>query len=119
MLASGHAASAPLRRRPSASGPGHVVMSGNGHIARLDAWRGRRRGRRQGRPRVRKLRLALILSGLSVLAVVSMLFGMMMAVASDLPKLENRKIFQLREKRNSTLVDVRGRPLGILTGNQN
>src|SRR3954452_7725983 len=94
-------------------------MSGNGHIARLDAWRGRRRERRQGRPRVRKLRLALILSGLSVLAVVSMLFGMMMAVASDLPKLENRKIFQLREKRNSTLVDVRGRPLGILTGNQN
>src|SRR4051794_9438141 len=94
-------------------------MSGNGHIARLDAWRGRRRERRQGRPRVRKLRLALILSGLSVLAIVSLFFGMMMAVASDLPKLENRKIFQLREKRNSPLVDAPGRPLGILTGNQN
>jgi penicillin-binding protein 1A len=119
MLASGHL------RRPSFAGASIVLqgtisrVSDSGHIARLDAWRGRRRERRQARPRVRKLRLALIVSGLAVLAAVSTLFGMMMAVASDLPKLENRRIFQLKQKRNSKLVDVRGRPLGILTSNQN
>ena len=43
-----------------------------------------------GRPRLKRLRLALILFGLSLLALVSTVFGMMMAVASDLPELENR-----------------------------
>ena len=43
-----------------------------------------------GRPRLKRLRMALILAGLSVLALVSTAFGMMMAVASDLPQLENR-----------------------------
>src|SRR6266545_780923 len=35
------------------------------------------------RPKLKKLRLALILLGLGALAVVSTIFGMMMAVASD------------------------------------
>ena len=39
------------------------------------------------RTRVKKLRLAFILFGLSCLAIVSTVFGMMMAVASDLPAL--------------------------------
>ncbi len=69
------------------------------------------------RPRVKKLRLGLILLGVSVLALVSTVFGMMMAVASDLPKLENRQEF--RAARNSVLLDVRGRELGVLTGPQN
>jgi penicillin-binding protein 1A len=90
-----------------------------GHIPRLDAWRAQRRYRRAGRPRVKKLRLTLILGGLGALALVSTVFGMMMAVASDLPKLENRKVFRLADKRNSILEDVRGRRLGILTTNQN
>ena len=39
---------------------------------------------------LKKLRLALVLLGLSVLALISTVFGMLMAVASDLPALENR-----------------------------
>jgi len=40
-----------------------------------------------------------------------------MALAADLPSLENRQEF--KEARNSELVDVRGRPLGILTSPDN
>ncbi|HWT94234.1 MAG TPA: transglycosylase domain-containing protein [Solirubrobacteraceae bacterium] len=69
------------------------------------------------RTRVKKLRLILVLAGLTLLAGVSTVFGMMMAVASDLPSLENRAEF--REARNSVLTDVRGRELGVLTSNEN
>src|SRR3954447_8072379 len=62
--------------------------------------------------RVRKLRVLAILLGLGVLAVVSTVFGMMMAVASDLPQLEDPPI------RNSVLVDRDGRRLGLLTGSE-
>ena len=60
---------------------------------------------------------------LGALAVVSTVFGMMMAVASDLPQLENRA--EYRRAENSTLL---GEPTGKgkkpedlakLTGNQN
>jgi penicillin-binding protein 1A len=44
----------------------------------------------RSKPKLKKLRLAFILLGLSLLAVVSTVFGMLMAVASDLPTLENR-----------------------------
>ena len=62
-----------------------------------------------GRPRLKRLRLAFILFGLSLLALVSTAFGMMMAVASDLPQLENTSAF--RSAQNSVLVDVRGQYL--------
>jgi penicillin-binding protein 1A len=65
-----------------------------------------------GRPRLKRLRLALILFGLSLIAFVSTAFGMMMAVASDLPQLENRREFQ--RSQNSLLVDVRGHYLATL-----
>jgi penicillin-binding protein 1A len=68
------------------------------------------------RPRVKKLRLLAILVPLALLAIVSTLFGMMMAVASDLPDLENRKEYQ--DARNSVLQDVNGKTLGVLTNNQ-
>ena len=52
-----------------------------------------------------------------LLAVVSTVFGMMMAVASDLPALENRKEYQ--DARNSVLYDYTGKQsLGVLTNNQ-
>jgi len=73
-------------------------------------WR-RDRGGRPARPRVRKLRLLSILVGLGALALVSTLFGMMMAVASDLPQLENRQ--QYKHEVNSYLYDDRWRPIGI------
>jgi penicillin-binding protein 1A len=70
----------------------------------------------RARPRVKKLRLLAILLPLGLLAIVSTLFGMMMAVASDLPDLENRKEYQ--DARNSVLEDANGRTLGVLTNNQ-
>ena len=54
------------------------------------------------RPKVKKLRLAFILFGLACLAVVSTVFGMLMAVASDLPSLENKAEF--RSAKNSELL---------------
>ncbi|HKE77800.1 MAG TPA: transglycosylase domain-containing protein [Solirubrobacteraceae bacterium] len=68
------------------------------------------------RPRVKKLRLLAIIVPLALLAIVSTLFGMMMAVASDLPDLENRKEYQ--DAKNSVLQDANGKPLGVLTNNQ-
>jgi penicillin-binding protein 1A len=68
------------------------------------------------RPRVKKRRLLAIFLPLGILAIVSTLFGMMMAVASDLPDLENRKEYQ--DARNSVLMDSQGQTLGVLTNNQ-
>jgi len=65
-----------------------------------------------GRPRLKRLRLALILAGLSLLALVSTAFGMMMAVAADLPELENQREFQRAQ--NSLLVDVHDNYLATL-----
>ncbi len=71
------------------------------------------------RPRVKKLRLALILVGLSGLALVSTLFGMLTAVASELPSLENEA--QFRKARNSVLLaDDKGETqVARLTGTKN
>jgi penicillin-binding protein 1A len=97
------------------------LTSSNGAAARASSLLSRLRGRRaadgRARPKVKKLRLALILAGLSTLAFISTMFGMMMAVAADLPKLEDRE--QFRSARNSQLLDVHGKPLGILTGSKN
>ncbi len=53
------------------------------------------------KPKLKKLRLALVISGLSVLALISTVFGMLMAVASDLPSLESRAQYDRAE--NSVL----------------
>jgi penicillin-binding protein 1A len=66
-------------------------------------------GRR--RVRIRKLRVFALLIGIGLLAAVSTVFGMMMAVASDLPELEEPA------HENSFLYDDKGRKLGVLTGN--
>jgi penicillin-binding protein 1A len=63
------------------------------------------------RPRLRKLRLLLVLSGLAVLAVVSTVFGMLTAVASDLPQLENTQQYAIGH--DSYLYDDHWRPIGI------
>jgi penicillin-binding protein 1A len=62
--------------------------------------------------RIRKLRVIALLFGLFVLAAVSTVFGMMMAVASDLPEMED----PLRG--NSVILDANGDEIGLLTGNQ-
>ena len=74
------------------------------------SWRRDRTGR-PAKPKVKKLRLLSILVGLGALAIVSTIFGMMMAVASDLPQIENRQQYQARG--NSYLYDDRWRPIGI------
>jgi penicillin-binding protein 1A len=70
-------------------------------------------------PRVKRLRLGLILTGLGGLALVSTVFGMMMAVASDLPALENEA--QFRAAKNSVLLAAGPGhpPIARLTGNRN
>jgi penicillin-binding protein 1A len=73
-----------------------------------------------GKPKVKKLRLLLILTGLGALALVSTVFGMMMAVASDLPQLEGKAEYDRAE--NSIVYSDRAAGhdrLATLTGNEN
>jgi len=109
---------APLPPEPSRGwngrrrGNGGRRGNGNGGrrgSSRVAFWR-RRRGPRT-KPRVRKLRLLLILIGLGALAVVSTVFGMMMAVASDLPQIENRQVYSTASA-NSYLYDDRWHLIG-------
>ena len=92
-------------------------MDGSGHPRRP-----------RHKPKLKKLRLLLVLVGLGVLAVISTVFGMLMAVASDLPSLENKA--EYRAAQNSLLYfDDPDDPackdfgtaceLASLTGNQN
>src|SRR5438552_67203 len=97
---------APHGRRGGNGGPG---WGGGGGRGRPGGGRGR--GKRAWWRRLRWLRLLTILAGMGVLALASALFGMMMAVASDLPQLENRQ--QYKHEANSFMYDYRGRPIGI------
>ena len=53
------------------------------------------------KPKLKKLRVALVALGLGILAVISTVFGMLMAVASDLPSLDSEA--QYRAAQNSVL----------------
>jgi len=75
-------------------------------------WRRSKDGRPR-KPRLRKLRLLLILTGLGFLAFVSTVFGMMMAVTSDLPQLENKREYGNQGEANSFMYDDHWRPIGI------
>src|SRR5215218_5930280 len=68
------------------------------------------------RPKLRKLRIALVFMGLAILAFVSWIFGIMMAVASDLPQLEDRAQFASAE--NSVVLDINGEKIATLTNNE-
>ena len=72
-------------------------------------------------PKLKKLRVAFVAIGLSFIAFISTVFGMMMAVASDIPDLENEVQFEKAE--NSELLwDTGDDPtskLATLTGNDN
>ncbi len=58
-----------------------------------------------------------MLLGLGVLAVVSMVFGMMAAVSQDLPAIYN--FAQYKASKNSVLVDANGEEIGTLSSDQN
>ena len=66
-----------------------------------------------GRTRLKKLRFLLILFAVLLLGLISFVFGMFMAIASDLPSLEDRA--EYNNARNSVLLDDLGRPLGVLS----
>jgi penicillin-binding protein 1A len=66
---------------------------------------------------LKKLRILFVLLGLGVLAVVSMVFGMMMAVSRDLPAIYD--FAQFKASKNSEVFDASGEPIGTLTSNQN
>src|SRR5206468_10015066 len=72
---------------------------------------------RASKPKLKKLRLTLILLGLGALAVISTIFGMMMAVAHELPSLEAHA--QLRAARPSVMFAAGGQQLGHITGEEN
>ena len=67
---------------------------------------------RPRKPRMRKLRLMLVLIGFGALAITSTVFGMMMAVASDIPQIENEQQYK-HDLANSYLYDDQGRPIGL------
>jgi penicillin-binding protein 1A len=69
------------------------------------------------KPRLKKLRILFVLLGLGVLALVSMVFGMMMAVSQDLPAIYD--FAQFKAAKNSEVFDATGEPIGTLTSNQN
>ncbi|MDX6582232.1 MAG: penicillin-binding protein [Solirubrobacterales bacterium] len=71
---------------------------------------------KRSRPRLRKLRFAFVVLGLIALAFVSWIFGIMMAVAQDLPSLESRE--QYKRAENSVVYDAYGNKLATLTNNQ-
>jgi penicillin-binding protein 1A len=72
--------------------------------------------KKRRRPKLRKLRIALVFFGLSILAFISWIFGIMMAVASDLPQLEDRA--QYANAQNSVVYDINGKKIATLTNNQ-
>src|SRR5215475_11187292 len=69
------------------------------------------------RPRLKKLRFLFVLLGLGILAIFSMIFGMMAAISQDLPSIYN--FAQYKASRNSVVVGANGEELGTLTSDQN
>ncbi len=83
----------PITHSPSARGPQFVRMQETPPPPPPP---------KRTKPKLKKLRLAFVLLGLTALALVSTLFGMLMAVARDLPSLENQAEFRAAE--NSILL---------------
>ena len=72
---------------------------------------------KRAKPRMKKLRFLFVLLGLSLLGLVSMVFGMMAAVSRDLPAIYS--FAQYKASKNSEVFDASGEPIGTLTSNQN
>ena len=109
------------RKRKRAERKAERAESGTGPRERLGSLRageGWRRGRpdAEPKPRLKKLRILLVFIGLGLLALVSWVFGVMMAVAQDLPDLEARA--QYDRAQNSVVYANDGSELTTLTGNE-
>jgi penicillin-binding protein 1A len=100
---------------PSTGEPNGAGNGGNVVALRPHAKRKQRKPKPPRRHvRIRKLRLFALLVGLGLLAAVSTVFGMMMAVASDVPKLMPDRV----TPRNSEIYDRYGKKIGVLNGNE-
>jgi penicillin-binding protein 1A len=66
-----------------------------------------------GRPRLKRLRFLLILFAVLLLGLISFVFGMFVAVASDLPSLT--RFSQLKDAQSSVLLDDLGHPIGVVS----
>ncbi len=65
------------------------------------------------KPRLKRLRFLLILFAVLLLGLVSFVFGMFVAVASDLPSLT--KFSQFKDEQSSILLDDLGHPIGVVS----
>ena len=65
------------------------------------------------KPRLKRLRFLAILLAVLVLGLISFVFGMFVAVASDLPSLT--KFSQIENAKSSMLLDDLGHPLGVVS----
>jgi penicillin-binding protein 1A len=63
--------------------------------------------------RLKRLRFVAILFAVLLLGLVSFVFGMFVAVASDLPSLT--RFSQFKDEQSSTLLDDLGHPIGVLS----
>src|SRR3954447_22749538 len=108
----GTRAAQPGRRRPPPRHASHETCRGAAAMSDLTAEPIPFETPR-GRPRIKKLRVLLVAVPLGLLALISTVFGMMMAVAADVNGLDTTQVF--REAHSSRITDVRGRPLGILS----
>lgn len=97
--------------------------SGNGRRngLRLPSLPPLRRGGSDGpdgprKPRLKKLRAAFVVLVLVLIALAAWVWGVMMAVAGDLPSLETRE--QYLQSENSVVLDRNGNELATLTGNE-
>jgi penicillin-binding protein 1A len=74
---------------------------------------GRGRDGRPAKPKIKKLRVLSVVLGLGTIAIASLVFGMMMAVASNLPQLENKR--QYGPEANSYMYDDHGHLIGLFS----
>lgn len=93
----------PIPFRPPAARAG--TASGNAR----DPW--------AAKAKLKKMRVLLVVLGLGALALISTAFGMMMAVADELPSLEAKA--QFRTAVNSRLYGSDGSQIALLTDNRN
>jgi penicillin-binding protein 1A len=70
-------------------------------------------GRARWRTRLKWLRLLAIVFAVLVLGVISFVFGMFVAVASDLPSLTKFSLY--KDEKSSTLYDDLGHPIGVIS----
>ncbi|HYB23798.1 MAG TPA: transglycosylase domain-containing protein, partial [Solirubrobacteraceae bacterium] len=93
---------APPRLPPAPAAPG---MGDDGA--------GREQAASSMRTRLKRLRFVAILFAVLVLGGISFVFGMFVAVASDLPSLTRFSLY--KDEKSSTLYDDLGHPIGVLS----